>query len=426
MKMVFFHFVKIDSRKFVFFFQEKLLEIKEITNFSCKLSPIFSKEYEKSIVAAKGYKNKVVLVFDQHIELLNLSEANIFSDVSNIKIHNFEFNGDLPNEIFFLNSAKHVLLAFSLSLLLLSENLEIINIHKFDDQEYSILIPNKESKSYIVFTKKEIHVFKIDNVHESVIFSDVNIDYIFATQFNHSPEIVYSRVDGSLFINNSRLDIRVHKKLLVFKEFLVYFDYFANNTIKIFNLKTQTEVYEFVPNLSLGSFSSNINIKAEKKMNFLASNNEILFINCSAYKLFYIIGIKVFMHSFISKTTFCIDHPFEFIVNAEFIDPLLFLSGQTDKFFGIFILDYDEKVSLEDYKKLIIAPVDEEEIIFRQRVERDKKIKVDYEEEKKKKRDEEEKFIKKISGAEVLAGKKSEKKQKNRNFHQHSHKHGIS
>ena len=346
----------------MFLFKENLLEIKELIDFTSDMVPCCSKDHPEPILSAKGYKNKILLVFKSKIELFTLTPSTLFSpdSLSTIKTITFPHpNSEKPlQNIDFLNNGKNLLILYK-NIYLLNDRLQVLNIHKIDFLIHFLLIPNKQGKTYLFCSENKIFIQKINLGQSIVIPTKEKIDHICASFFQNKPEIVYSLESGEVMISKRTTNIRAFGQFCVKQEFLLYFDLYCKGALKVYNLITNNEIYSYrIPNFEL-AFHNKLEKRFKNFINFVPDNNFPYIFFFSEYKTLFLMGHQVHIHCFLIEKTFVVNLPFEEIYFADFFDPLLVVTGKTGKNFGVVVMDYYREMNLEAYDQALLLAKEE-------------------------------------------------------------------
>ena len=234
----------------------------------------------------------------------------------------------------FINNGKNLIVAFPEVICVLSEKMDLLNIHRFkNDLKLRLLIPNKKKKNYIAYTQTEIKIYRINSSQEINIKPKGIVCQVLAVTIKKAPQLVYTTNPGSIYLTRTDLNRRCFGKIFITKEFLVYQDQLQNNKILIVNLEFNTIFYELLT--PLNSYSK--------------------IIDCSAYKLFYYQSGSYYLHSLIKKDTVPFELPFSFF-SMTFLDGLLFINGFCGQGSGIIAMDFFKNITIEAYVQAI-APL---------------------------------------------------------------------
>ena len=332
-----FHYCIYDSRKLVFLVQERSFEIREIKSFSSDLNPIFSKVFNEKIIKAAGFKNKVVFLFCNKVEIIELdSKIVFFNDLNHEnKTFAYEFNDETPKTIKILNNCRNCLLVTDLAAHLLNFNMKLMRIHKKDLGRFQVVVPGVQGKNYLIYTKDEYKVFKVGNSQEKVIKVDFNIGYIRTSHFASAPQIVISCTNGDLYLGTKKLEIRTRAKFWLFNEFIVFNDFSSRYAVTVYNLELNQKVYKksIFPVIS-----------------FL--KNAVT----TAFKLIYSFDEEIFVESMCFRTCFNLELSFEQLNKFRFVNNMLILSGRISGHYAVLILDFRRNISYEEYIKAISVP----------------------------------------------------------------------
>lgn len=339
-EICFFHFVIFDSRSLVFIFHQNVLEIKELLQFSTDLRPTVSKQFSEQILFAKGYKNSVVFAFRTRAEQIILSGSNIILNEDDFASENSSFlypkDEKAPICIEYLNCGKNVLIGFKNSIFLLTQKMKLLNIHRFGNDFYKLVIPSLQGKSYIRYADSEILIFKINSSQEVRISVERKIEHLVPCHFNNAPQLLYCNDIGYIFLNKVKLKLRCEgNKFHVEKEYLIYTDYSIRNQVIIYDLLQKKVVYQFR----------------------LESYTVPDFINCSAFKILYIEEGKVFLHSFLTEKSYKLPIPFTSIFSATFINQRLFIAGSTGPNSGLIIFDCTREIPFPTLEQALTPPI---------------------------------------------------------------------
>jgi hypothetical protein len=328
-----FHFILHDSRRFVFFFHDRVFEIKETVNFSSNLRPIFSKEFNTPILMAKGYKNILVLGFYSKVELLRLSSSDIMvADEGPSDLKNFSYSypklENIPLGLEIVNKGKNILIAFYASLYLLTDQLNLLNIHRYKDSinKYTLLVPSKEGKSYIIYNKTEIKYFRVNSSKEVKIDTESSIEQIYATHFN-GPHLVYGDCLGNIYLDKRKLDIRAVGNFIVKKKYIAFVGHTNRRTICVYNLELNKIIYQ-----------------TEQSYNM-----DPVFIDITPYKIILISNNEIFLFSIIFPGLYKIFDLFYSLGRVEFSEPLLLITGKIEGGYGLAIQDFFRQVPMNKY-----------------------------------------------------------------------------
>ena len=200
----------------MFLFHDNIVEIKEKVTFSYNLVSIYSKEFNEPIYLAVGYQNRILVSLKTRLEELILSKTDIeiTEEHEPTKFYSYKYPASekSPEKIEFLNKGKSVLVCFKEALYLLTEKLNLLNIYRFKEQNYSIHVPTKKGKSFITYSSNEIKILRINTSQDIKLLSDKKIDHVCTTNFNNSPQIVYSDDSGQIFLRKKLLKIRCEGK----------------------------------------------------------------------------------------------------------------------------------------------------------------------------------------------------------------------
>lgn len=335
-----FHYVVHESRQFLFVHHGMTFNIKEISDFSFDLYSIFSMELEKQIIAADGYKNKVVLAMANEAKsfVLNYSSEILNLTPSKIPIFTLEFRKKEKNPISvnFLNKGKHIVIAFRAAVYLLNDKMGILNIYDLEEfarvpveegqkkiYKYNLHIPSKIGKSFIISNEHDIKIYRIGTREAILIKSKWPLAQIATCTISNHPELLFADNRGYIFINNEKHQLkgRCEGKFGLLREFLIYCDYTSYNKFHVYNLILNKPVHEFLsPAYVIPSI-----------------------IGLCPYKIFYIQSEILWMYSTITGNNYSIDLPFKQIFDIKFINPIFIVAGENDGVFGIYMMDLYKK-----------------------------------------------------------------------------------
>ncbi|OMJ88856.1 hypothetical protein SteCoe_9163 [Stentor coeruleus] len=330
----YFHYVVYDSHKYVFIYHENTFDIKELVEFSPELPTVSIKEFGKKIIKADGYSNKILLGFEDEVKLLVLDLKNeILNDNSD---KNEEWCFRYPDDyegimyLFIFNKGKNVLIGFTERVYLLNEHMEIIKTHNIKEfiknsfnrkTVYFLHMPNKQSKSYLIYNKKIIWVFGINHEKINKIEVKHSINKIATSSVNNHPELVYNDWYGGVYLNQHELKIRCIGDFILFQGNLIYLEHKNSDKILVYDLVNGKKNYSFDI--------------------FPDCSTEL--ISACPYKIFFKQNSILYLHSIITGMTRVIQSPFEELYQVNFINPLLVLTGKTRNIYGLVFIDFYRK-----------------------------------------------------------------------------------
>ena len=333
----YFHYCTYDSRKLVFLQQERSFEIREIKNFSFGLNPIYSKAFNEKIIKAAGYKNKVVLLFCNKIEIIELDCKIVFFNELNEenKTFCFEFTDEVPKTIKILNSGRNCLLVTKVAAHLLSFKMKLMTSHRRPQGRFAVVVPSIRGKNYLIYGKEEVKVYKVGNSQEKVVKVEFNIAYVRTSHFSSAPQIIISCTNAEVYQGSKKLEIRTEAKFWLFNEFIVFNDYCSRYAVTVYNLELNQEIYK-KPIFPLTSCLKNA--------------------VPSAFKLIYSIDEKIFMENMHLRRNVNLELSFEQLSKFRFVNNMLILSGRIYGHYAVIILDLSRSIAYEEYIKAISAP----------------------------------------------------------------------
>ena len=333
----YFHYCIYDSRKLVFLLQERTIEIKEIKNFSFDLNPIYSKVFNEKIIKAAGFKNKIVVMFSNKVEIIELDDKTVFCNEINDrnKTYVYEFAKERPKTVKILNNGRSCLLVTKVAVHLLNFKMNLMNIHKRPEGKFEVLVPNIQGKNYLIYTREEIKVYKVGNSQEKVIKVDFSIGYVRTSHFSSAPQMIVSCISGELYHGNKKLEIRAEGKFWLFDEFIIFNDYCSRSAITVYNLELSKEIYK----KSIYPFTD------------LLRN-----VIPTAYKLIYLNEQNIFVENMCTRGNVDLFLKFEQLSKFRFVNNMLILSGVIYGHFCVVILDLSRNITCEEYTRAISVP----------------------------------------------------------------------
>jgi hypothetical protein len=318
----------------VFIYHQNVFDIKELVEFSPELPTISIKEFDKEILKADGYSNKVLLGFENEAKMLVLDlKSEILNERSEKKQEwSFRFPDGFTEikSLFLFNKGKNVLIGFAERVYVLNHCMEVQKYHKIIDFisanfkgqfVYSLHMPSKQSKSYLIYSEKNIWVFNIRNNKITKLEAKHCISKIATSSVNNHPELVYNDWYGGVFLNQHELKLEIAGDFTLFQGNLIYLE--RKNSEKVF-------VYNFAHGKKYYSFNV---------MPFLVTD----LISACPFKIFYKQDSVVYLHSVITGITHIIQSPFEEIYQVVFINPLLILAGKIRDVYGLVFIDFYRK-----------------------------------------------------------------------------------
>ena len=337
--MSFFHYVIKNSKTLVFFYHDNVLSIKATNRFSTEFNSVYSREFQDRIISARGYKNRVLLIFATYLIHLVVSAQDLES--SNLHstsiVLTYPYSTDHhPKEVLHLNRGKHIIVGYTNEVHILEEDMTVLEIRRNLENDYRLIVPNQEGKAYIIQFRKVIIVHKVETQQEIKIeHTDWIID-VKTTRFNDRPHVVYSDFSGYLYLNHSKIrDIRSKGDFKLFNEYIVFKDIDYRIGLTIYNLLKHKIVYI-------------LNIP---------SSESISIFDFSDYKLMYFMGRKLIIHSFITQKEYAIFIPFEDLTYIRHSSPYIFMTGSTYLNFGVIAINFSRTISLQEYEAAVDPPL---------------------------------------------------------------------
>ena len=191
-------------------YQDKVLRIKETTLYSENLNAIYSKEFHDPILLAVGYRNQVLLVSKNKIEHLLISRLDFES--SDFYTHSKTYTYQHPlmktntvSDVKFFNSGWNVIVAYPYESQILSRNLQVLEVKSFSI-DFKVIVPKMEGRSYIIYSRAEIVIYRLSNVNEIKIHPDYHkITIVKTTSFNGLPHLVIYTQSRHLYLDRNEL-----------------------------------------------------------------------------------------------------------------------------------------------------------------------------------------------------------------------------
>lgn len=332
--MNFFHYVLYDFHKYVFIYHQNVFDIKELVEFSPELPSISIKEFDKKILKADGYRNKIVLGLENEAKMLVLDlKSEILNEMSEKKQEwSFRFpDGFMEIKyLFIFNKGKNILIGFLERVYVLNHHMEVLKYHNIKDFisanfkgqfVYFLHMPSKQSKGYLIYSEKNIWVFNIKNNKITKLEAKHCISKIATGYANNHPELVYNDWDGNVFLNQHKLELECTGDFIFFQGNLIYLECKNSKEIRVYNLANGKKYYRFdvVP--------------------FRITE----LISACPYKIIFKQDSVLYLHSIITGKTHIIQSPFEEIYQVNFISPLLIFSGKIRNVYGLVFIDFYRK-----------------------------------------------------------------------------------
>ena len=337
--MAFFHYVINNAKTLVFLYHDNVFGIKATNSYSTEFNSVFSREFQDKIISARGYKNRVLLIFSTYLIHLVLSAHDLQSSdlhsTSIILTYSYSTKHH-PKEVLHLNKGKHIIVGYTNEVHILEEDMTLLEIRSNLEKDYRLIVPNQEGRTYIIQLKKEIIIHKVETQQEIKIEQTDSITDVKTTRFHDRPYVVYCDYAGYLYVNNTKIqDIRSKGDFMVFNEYIVFKDIDYRIGLVIYNLLKHKIVYT-------------LNIP---------SSEFVSIFDFSDYKLMYFVGHNLVLHSFITQKAHTIFVPFEELTYIRHSSPYIFMAGKSYINFGFMAINFSRAMPLQEYQIAVDPPL---------------------------------------------------------------------